>query len=86
LDGIGATGAANDVTCSAVIYAVITGVTLNDARELNHRVDGTSNTLGEAGPLGSATAGAETDLAGRVKYKFATGVATANVYVYLTHR
>ena len=83
LDGV---GAVNDATGSLVVYAVITGVTLNDARELNHRVDGTSTTLGEAGPLGSATAGAETDLSGRVKYKFATGVVTTTVYVYLTHR
>jgi len=71
----------NDAVGSSVVYAVITGVNLNDARDLNARVDGTSATLGES----VSTAGSESDVAGRVKYTF-TGGATTTVYVYLTHR
>jgi prepilin-type N-terminal cleavage/methylation domain-containing protein len=85
LDGTGATGVNyNKVSGSAVVYAVITGVTLNDARDLNARIDGASVLLGEGGPGGVATAGAESDISGRVKYTFAA--ATTTVYVYLTHR
>src|ERR1043166_7070098 len=81
LDGTGATGATeNKATGSAVVYAVITGVNLNDARDLNSRIDGASPALGEAGLGGSTTAGNESDVCGRVKYTFAAagGTATAN--------
>jgi len=85
LDGTGATGVDwNKAIGSAVIYAVITGVNLNDARDLNTRIDGTAAQMGEAGFGCNYTAGTETDLAGRVKYTFAG--PTATVYVYLTHR
>jgi prepilin-type N-terminal cleavage/methylation domain-containing protein len=67
----------NTISGSAVAVALITGVTLEDARALNRIIDGT------AAPMGEGTAGQ--DLAGRVKYDF-QGAATATVYVYLTHR
>jgi hypothetical protein len=88
LDGAGATGVDwNKATGSTVVHAIITGVTLNDARDLNSRIDGAAVTMGELGPGGGNTAGSEHDLAGRVKYDF-TGSATGTttVYVYLTHR
>jgi len=88
LDGTGTAGASyNKATGSTVVHAIISGVTLNDARDLNGRIDGLSTTLGEGSGLtgASATAGAESDVSGRVKYTF-TGGTTATVYVYLTHR
>ena len=87
LDGTGSTGVNwNKVVGSAVAYAVITGVNLNDARDLNTRIDGTATALGEGGPGGDPTPATATDLCGRVKYQFASGSATTTVYVYLTHR
>jgi prepilin-type N-terminal cleavage/methylation domain-containing protein len=71
LDGSGITP--NDAPGGVVVQAVITGVTENDAKDLNDRLDGT--TLGE--PVGTS------DLKGRVKY--ATGASTT-VYIYVTHR
>lgn len=67
----------NDVFGSAVIEAILVGVTINDAKELNDRIDGLS--LGS----GSAT-GADT--LGRVKYDEVTEDGVTTVYVYLTHR
>jgi prepilin-type N-terminal cleavage/methylation domain-containing protein len=81
LDGA---GNENDATGSAVVHSVITGVTLNDARDLNTRLDGSSAALGEAGTGGSINPGTESDIRGRVKYTFAG--STATVYVYMTHR
>lgn len=83
LDGA---GVINDATGSAVVYAVITGVNLNDARDLNARIDGSAVLLGEnSGLTGASTVDATaSDVSGRVKYTFAG--ATATVYVYLTHR
>ena len=78
LDGV---GTANDATGTLVVYAVITGVNLNDARDLNSRIDGTAAALGET----VVTAGAESDIGGRVKYTFVAGAPTT-VYVYMTHR
>ncbi|HEX5399005.1 MAG TPA: type II secretion system protein [Verrucomicrobiae bacterium] len=83
---LGGSGTNNLATGSDVIYAAITGVNLNDARALNSAIDGNSANLGEAGPNGSTTAGTETDLDGRVKYKFPSAGALTTVYVYLTHR
>lgn len=85
LDGDSTAATYNKATGSSVVHAIITGVTLNDARDLNARIDGTAVALGEGGPLGSSVTATATDLAGRVKYKF-TGGATTTVYVYLTHR
>ena len=72
---------ANDALGTAVVYAVITGVNLSDARDLNTRIDGAAPELGET----VATAGAESDIGGRVKYTFVAGAPTT-VYIYLTHR
>lgn len=61
-----------------VVSAVITGVTLNDARELSLKIDGDTMTQ----PIGSALA----DTAGKVTYA-APGVAgTTTVYIYLVHQ
>lgn len=70
LDG---TGTVNDAVGGVVVEAIITGVTENDAKDLNDRLDGT--TLGTA--IGTS------DLRGRVKY--ATGASTT-VHIYVTHR
>src|SRR5947207_2239416 len=66
-------GAVNDALGGVVVEAVITGVSENDAKDLNDRLDGES--------LGSAI-GVD-DTKGRVKY--ATG-ATTTVLIYVTHR
>jgi prepilin-type N-terminal cleavage/methylation domain-containing protein len=68
----------NTISGSVVAVALITGVTLEDARALNKIIDGPALNMGESS--------AGTDLAGRVKY---TGIASGTpgtVYVYLTHR
>lgn len=70
LDG---SGAVNDAVGGVVIEAIITGVTENDAKDLNDRLDGVA--LGT--PLLTS------DLKGRVKY--ATGSPTT-VHIYVTHR
>ena len=67
------TNSANQTVGSALVEAVITGVTENDAKDLSERIDGVS----------LSTAVGTSDTAGRVKY--ATGTPTT-VYVYLTHR
>lgn len=72
LDGGGIENDAGPVA-AAVVQAVITGVTENDAKDLNDRLDGP--TLGSA--LGTD------DTKGRVKY--AAGTPTT-VYIYVTHR
>ena len=75
LDGTGTAGTdMNKATGSAVVQAVIPGVTENDARDFNDRLDG--KVLGT--PSGA-------DLVGRVKYAAAPS-GTTTVYVYLTHR
>ena len=76
LDGTGAAGAMNKAIGSAVAQAVIPGVTENDAKDLNDRLDGPS--------LGTAIG--TDDLLGRVKYAAAGANPTTTVYVYLTHR
>ena len=89
LDGTGTAGTDyNKATGSAVVYAVITGVSLNDARDLNARIDGTSTLLGEASGLTGASIvdASASDVSGRVKYTFTTAGTPTTVYVYLTHR
>ena len=67
----------NDARPGVVVQAVITGVTIADARELSLRIDGEQ--------LSTTVANATTaDLLGRVKYAGSTTVT--DVYVYLTHR
>jgi prepilin-type N-terminal cleavage/methylation domain-containing protein len=84
LDGDLATGGpvgaetGNDATGSYVLEAVITGVAVADARDLNRTMDGTDASLGEA-------SGA--DIGGRVTYEAPTAAGEpVTVYVYLTHR
>ncbi len=70
LDGA---GDVNDAVGGVVVQAVITGVTENDAKDLNDRLDGA--------PLGEPTG--TDDLKGRVKYD---AVSPTTVYIYVTHR
>ena len=75
LDNTGTTATdMNKALGGVVVQAVIPGVTENDAKDLNDRLDGPA--------LGSAI-GAD-DLLGRVKYD--GGANPTTVYVYLTHR
>jgi type II secretory pathway pseudopilin PulG len=72
-------GGANGTTATAqyVVEAVLYGVSAQDAKDLNDRIDGTA--LGS--PLGSA------DTQGRVEYQIVGGTTgTATVYIYLTCR
>ncbi len=66
----------NDVVGSVCIEAVISGVTMSDAKDFNDRMDGPA--------LGTAINTA--DLLGRVKYAAAGALGTTTVYVYITHR
>jgi len=71
--------AANNDTKNAafVVQAKLTNVSLDDARELNKRIDGATAALGESA--------AGTDLGGQVCYNFgATTVGT--VYIYVGHK
>lgn len=74
LDGSGGATDNDIVGAQLVVEAVINGVLLADAQDLNNRIDGT--TLG-------TTSG--DDALGRVKYK-AQADGTANVRVYVAHR
>jgi len=65
----------NSAVGTVVVEAVISNVLLNDARDLNDRLDGTT--------LGVDSSG--NDYRGRVKYTTATPVVS-EVHVYLTHR
>ncbi len=73
LDGVTALPAA-----ARVVSAVITGVTLNDARELSLKIDGDTMTQ----PIGSALA----DTAGKVAYAAPAAAGTTTVYIYLVHQ
>ncbi len=68
------TGTANEASGAVVLRAVLTGVAIDDAIELNNKIDGVT--------LGS-TSGA--DLKGRVKYAAADGGVT-DVYLYIAHK
>src|SRR6185503_15242847 len=70
---LGGVATVNDAVGGVVVEAVIPGVTENDAKDLNDRLDGA--------PLGSAIG--TSDILGRVKY--ATGSPTT-VHIYVTHR
>ena len=74
LDGSGT--AVNDAAGSAVVEAVIPGVTGGDALALSTLLDG---------PTLSGADATLIDLAGRVKYAAPVGGLTT-VYVYITHR
>jgi prepilin-type N-terminal cleavage/methylation domain-containing protein len=74
LDGV---APVNDATGRAVIYATLTNVSADDAKDLNDRIDGAGAPLGAA--LGAA------DVNGRVKFDApANGVTT--VYLYVAHK
>jgi type IV pilus assembly protein PilA len=73
LDGVTALPAA-----ARVVSAVITGVPLNDAREISLKVDGDTMTQ----PVASALA----DTAGKVAYAAPAAAGTTTVYVYLAHQ
>ena len=73
LDGVTALPAA-----ARVVSAVITGVTLNDARELSLKIDGDTMTQ----PVGSAAA----DTTGKVTYIAPNAAGTTTVYIYLVHQ
>lgn len=60
-----------------VVEAILEGVSRDDARELNRRIDGEEPAVGETAP--------GTDFGGRVKYDFSTN-RVANVRIYVTHR
>ena len=66
----------NSAIGTSVIEAVLTGVSADDAKELNDRIDGAA--------LG-ATTGSSSDLKGRVKYDIATGT-TGAVHLYIAHK
>lgn len=74
LDG----ASANSTSTGTVVLEVwLRNVDLDDARDLNQRLDGQS--LGEASGLPGQ------DLKGRLKYDFA-GSPTGDVHLYLTHK
>jgi prepilin-type N-terminal cleavage/methylation domain-containing protein len=73
LDGVNG----NDAVGGVVVRAIIPGVTENDAKDLNDRLDGPA--------LGVALGDANGDLIGRVKYgPPSSGVTT--VHIYVNHR
>jgi type II secretory pathway pseudopilin PulG len=77
LDGNGSTTAANEAGSGYVVQAVMTSVSLADARSLNRMLEGEDPVFSEG-----ATPGL--DVAGRVKYDATAGAGT--VLVYLAHK
>ncbi len=73
--GAPASGTPNEATGAVVLQAVLTAVAIDDAIELNNKIDGV--TLGN-------TSGAD-DTKGRVKYAAASGGVTT-VYLYIAHK
>ena len=72
-------GTANLPAGANVASAVLTGVSLSDARELSLKIDGDALTQG--------TSSVAADVAGKVTYAApAAGATTATVYVYLAHQ
>ena len=63
---------------SMVLQVVFSNIALEDAREINRRIDGDNAVLGESS--------AGTDILGAVKYISSSGAQTGNVYVYLAHK
>jgi len=70
-------GGTNVVVGSALLECVITGVTENDAKDLNDRIDGPT--------LGIAIGGGN-DINGRVKYAAPAATGLTDVIIYVTHR
>lgn len=69
---------ANDASAgTTVIQVVLTGVALDDAREINKRIDGDETAFGDGGT--------GEDKVGRVKYNFGTG-SSGTVLIYLAHK
>ncbi|HWA24598.1 MAG TPA: prepilin-type N-terminal cleavage/methylation domain-containing protein [Lacunisphaera sp.] len=73
LDGVTSLPAA-----ARVVSAVITGVPINDARELSLKIDGDTMTQ----PVSSALA----DTSGKVAYAAPAAAGTTTVYIYLAHQ
>jgi prepilin-type N-terminal cleavage/methylation domain-containing protein len=73
----GNTSQKGDTIGTWLVEAVITGVTLADARALNAAIDGTSTGMGEGA--------GNNDFGGRVIYA-ANGSNPVEVHIYLTHR
>jgi len=71
-------GTTNLAAAARVVSAVITGVPLNDARELSLKIDGDTLTQ----PTSSALA----DTAGKVAYAAPAANGTTTVYIYLVHQ
>ncbi|MCP5516442.1 MAG: type II secretion system protein [Verrucomicrobiales bacterium] len=74
-----------DVTGSYLVEAVVPGVNIEDARELNGRIDGAVTGLGGQSWLVGAT-NFTADLTGRVKWSTQSGGPTVDVYMYVAHR
>jgi prepilin-type N-terminal cleavage/methylation domain-containing protein len=71
---------ANDIWSGKyVIEAVLGGVTSEDARDLNRKIDGADPLLGDADEYKS-------DASGRVKYDWSSTTGTGTLIVYLAHR
>jgi type II secretory pathway pseudopilin PulG len=80
LDGNGTSpNPTNDAAGQFVIQAVIVGVTPDDLKDLNDRIDGINNPF-PAATLNSA------DLDGRVKYPACLAGTVTNAYIYLINR
>jgi prepilin-type N-terminal cleavage/methylation domain-containing protein len=71
-------GTTNLPAGARVVSAVLTGVTLNDARELSQKIDGETLTQG--------TDSVAADLGGKVSYAAPGAADTVTVYVYLAHQ
>ena len=71
-------GSTNLPAGARVVSAVITGVSLNDARELSQKIDGETLTQG--------TTSAAADLAGKVTYAAPGAATTVTAYIYLAHQ
>lgn len=76
-----------DVTGSMLVEAVVQGVNIADARELNSRIDGGAGGLGEQDwGDGSGGVDATGDFTGRVKYEVGASAPEVTVYMYVAHR
>ncbi|MCP5522661.1 MAG: type II secretion system protein [Verrucomicrobiales bacterium] len=74
-----------DVTGSFLVEAVVPGVSLEDARELNRRVDGAAEGLGEQTWNGTTSTNVA-DYTGRVKYDATSANGEVTVLMYVAHR
>jgi prepilin-type N-terminal cleavage/methylation domain-containing protein len=79
LSGAGTAGTLNEAApAQYVVQSVITGVTAQDAWDLNRRIDGEASALGAA--VGAA------DLKGRVKFAAPDTAGVTDVYIYIAHK